>query len=113
MLVRTVDDFVQYLEGKRVPHRAYRSAGLVEIESSAPLPGAVQIRWESSVPFINVRIAVLRDVPEERLKELEAATVRVNDRLPVLGFGLDHANRVQYFRVAVFLPETGVDPDVL
>jgi putative sensory transduction regulator len=113
MVVHTFEEFVQVLEGKRVPHRAYASARLVELESGSPLPGPLQIKWETKVSFINVGNLVLRDIPQDRLRELETAVARINHHLPVLGFGLDTLGRVLYFRVAVPVFADGINPDTL
>ena len=53
-------------------------------------------------------------VPAERVREVEAAMARLNNRLEVGGFGLDHENLRLYCRLTVpVFPTEGINPMTL
>jgi hypothetical protein len=108
--VHTFADLVKYLTENNIPYRADEEAQTVEVPSgqSPPLFGNTYVRWERAVPFIQIIQFMVDDVPADRVTELEAAIVRVNNTLEVGTFGFDHANRRLYSRLTVPLFPEGL-----
>ncbi len=105
------EQFVTFLTENKVPHRADAASQVVEMPSNAaPLPGNLFVKWERTVPFLQLIQFMVNGVPAERVRELEAAMARLNNQLEVGGFGLDHQNRRLYCRLTVpVLPPDGID----
>lgn len=113
--LQSFDDLVAFLVENKLPHRLDVAHQLVELPSNAaPLPGNLYLRWEKTVPFMQIIHFMLENLPEDRLSEVEAAIARLNNTLEVGGFGIDHEQRRLYCRLTVpVLPPDGINPMTL
>lgn len=109
------EQLVAFLNENKFPHKVDVAQQVVELPSNAaPLPGNLYVKWEKTVPFLQVIHFMIEDVPEDRVRELETAIVRLNNLLEVGGFGFDHATRRLYCRLtAPAFPNDGIDPVTL
>jgi len=113
--ITSFDQFVKFLTDNKFPHKLDAARQVVELPSKgAPLPGNLYIRWEKTVPFLQIIHFMVDGVPADRVREVEAAMARLNNKLEVGGFGFDHDNRRLYCRltIPVFPPE-GINPMTL
>ncbi len=100
--VRSFEELLAFFADNRIPHQADVAHRLVEVASqAAPLPGNLLIKWEPTLPFVQVIHVMIDAVPEDRAHEVEAAMARLNNLLEVGGFGLDHERRRLYCQLTV------------
>lgn len=107
--IHNYSELVKFLEDSKIPHHKNDQAQLIELPSNAspPLTGNLYIKWERSVPFIQIVQFMVDDVPAERLRDLETAILRLDNQLEVGGFNFDYDRRRLYCRltVPVFPPD--------
>lgn len=110
--VQSFDQLIQFLNDNKVPNRFSQQDQVVELPSNgAPLPGNLIIRWEKKVPFIQMVHFMIENVPADRIRDVETAVVRLDNRLEVGGFGFDHANNRLYCRLTIpAFPPDGINP---
>lgn len=104
-------ELLKYIEDAKIPYHKNADAQLIELPSNAspPLSGNLFIKWERSVPFLQLIQFMVDDVPADRVRELETAIVRLDNQLEVGGFGFDHERRRLYCRLTVpAFPADGV-----
>jgi hypothetical protein len=96
-------DLVKYLDEQKVPHAINAEAQIIEIPTkSPPLEGTVFIRWEKHEPLVQIIHPLALSVKEpEKIRELEKAMGRVNNALPLPGFGFDYERGTLYFRLTL------------
>lgn len=110
--VHNFEELVTFLNENKVQFRHDSAQQVIELPSqSPPLVGNLYMRWEKSVPFIQVIQFMVENVPADRVREVETAIARLNNTLEVGGFGIDHAQRRLYCRMTVpcFQPD-GINP---
>jgi hypothetical protein len=99
-VLRSFDDLVAYLSERRLPHVANPATHSIEAPVQAPfVPGTVYLRWEVKAPIVQIIQALCRDVPADRVADVEAACARLNTAAVVPGVGFDHALGVIYYRM--------------
>lgn len=106
--IATFDDLVRFLTDSEIPYHADAALQVVVLPSNvAPLPGNLYVKWEKGIPFLQLLRFMIEDVSAERVRELETAIVRLDNRLEVGGFQFDHDRRRLHCRltVPVFAPE--------
>jgi hypothetical protein len=113
--VHDFEQLVAFLNTNQVPHTLNAELQLVELTSNAgPLPGNLVVKWEKLVPFVQVIHVMIEGVPADRVREVETALVRLDNRLEVGGFGFDHDRRNLYCRLSIpVLPPDGLNPTTL
>lgn len=111
-MVQSFDQFVKFLGDNKVPNRVDAERQIIELPSKgAPLPGNLLIKWEKQVPFLQIIHFMIENVPADRIRELETAIIRLDNRLEVGGFGFDHTSNRLYNRLTVpVIPPGGIDP---
>ncbi|MCB9570526.1 MAG: hypothetical protein H6709_00395 [Kofleriaceae bacterium] len=111
--LHSFDDFLAFLDGNQLPHKAAPAQQLVELPSTGPLPGNLFVKWERTVPFLQL-IHFMLEVPADRVADVSEALVRLNNLLEVGGFGFDHGSHRLYCRLTVpVFPADGIDAQTL
>jgi hypothetical protein len=110
--VQNFEQFLKFLGDNKVPNRVDAERQIIELPSKgAPLPGNLLIKWEKQVPFIQIIHMMIENVPADRIRDLETAIIRLDNRLEVGGFGFDHQSNRVYNRLTVpVIPPAGIDP---
>lgn len=113
--VKSFEQLVAFFTAQNFPHQADPARQLVELPSkAAPLPGNLYVKWERTVPFLQLIHFMIDGVPAERVPEIETAALRLNNLLEVGGFGFDHETRRLYCRLTVpVFPSDGIEPMTL
>src|SRR5512135_2976123 len=102
-------DFVAYLEENKVPHRSDANALAVQLPiAESAGAGAVLVRWERDLPYVQVIYPFITDVPTARILAIESALCRVNTTIRLPGFGLEYDSRAIYMRLCVQLYDGGI-----
>lgn len=65
------------------------------------LDGVMIIRWQQKDGVVQFIQTMPIEIPEDRVAAVESAMVRLNHAMAVPGFGLDHTNRMPYYRMVV------------
>lgn len=113
-LVATYDDLVAFLTAEQAPFRHDPAAQVVQISiRSAPLEGFCYLRWERQLPYIQIILPIITDVPADRAGEVIDALARVNHAIALPGFGYDFAKNFVYFRLTVAYEKEGVAGSLL
>jgi hypothetical protein len=96
-------ELVAYLGEQNVPHAVNAEAQIIEIPTkSPPLEGTVYIRWEKNEPLVQIIHPLALSIQEpDKVRELEKAMGRINNALPLPGFGFDYERGTLYFRWTV------------
>lgn len=96
-------ELTAYLAEQNVPHAVNGDAQIIEIPTkSPPLEGTVYLRWEKNEPLVQVIHPIVLSVKEpEKIRELEKAICRINNALPLPGFGFDYERGTLYFRLSI------------
>ncbi len=103
------EDLVAYLEENKIPHRSDAEALAVQLPlADPPNAGAVLVKWERSLPYVQVIYAFLGEVPPGRIQAIESAICRVNNTIKLPGFGLEYETRFVYMRLCVQLYDGGI-----
>jgi hypothetical protein len=102
MLLRNFEEFFGYLKGQTLILQFDSKRQIVEIPShAAPLPGNLLMKWEKDLPFLQMVHFMIEKLPPDRVSELEAAIARVNNKLELAGFYIDHDSMRLYSRLIV------------
>jgi hypothetical protein len=105
------DDLVAYLKTNNVPHKPDPANLAIELPVMSPADaGAVYIRWEKDLPYVQVVYPFLGNVPAARIPDIESAICRVNATIKLPGFGYQHADNFVFMRLCVQLYEDGITP---
>jgi hypothetical protein len=110
--VQSFDQFLQFLNDNKVPNRVNLQDQVIELPSNAaPLPGNLIVKWEKKIPFVQMVHFMIENVPVDRIRDVETAIVRLDNRLEVGGFGFDHAQNRLYCRLTIpVFPPDGINP---
>lgn len=68
---------------------------------NGPLETEMIIRWEKELLLAQFAVAFPYKIPPQHMQGTEHAVAVVNHRLVMPAFGIDHDNRVLYYRVVV------------
>jgi len=102
-------DLLEYLQENQVPHRADPAMLAVEVAvTTPPLNGALYIRWEKHLPYVQIVHPFVVDVPESRVPAVETAIIRANNIIALPGLGFHHDRRFIYMRLCVPMYEEGM-----
>ena len=101
------EDLLAYLRENNVPHKADPDGVELGLANSV-----VYIRWEKTLPYVQVIHPMIGNVPEARERDIEVAICRANSTIKLPGFGYDHINHIIYMRLCMQLYDTGVAPAV-
>lgn len=102
------EDLVAYLTESKIPHRADAEHLAVQLPvDNPPNAGAVFVRWERGLPYVQVIYAFL-EVPPARIQAIESAICRANNSIKLPGFGFEYDSRYIYMRLAVQLYDGGI-----
>src|SRR5688572_29382718 len=101
-MTTTIHDFSELVH--HLHERAYVTAGVDSASRTVEIAtelGALVLRWDVDVPIL--QLIHLLDVPivPQRTGAVEGAVCRVNNSLPLPGFGVEVARGVIYYRVCV------------
>jgi hypothetical protein len=107
------DDLIAFLGAEGATFRHDTAAQLVQLSIGAPTGGSLFVRWERTLPYLQVVATILSDVPEDRLREVMDAVIRLTHALPLPGFGVDLTRRQIYFRTTLTVSDDGLPVDVL
>jgi hypothetical protein len=107
--IASFDDLTLFLTESALPFQADAEKKLVVLPTQKPpLVGQMLIRWEKQLPYVQVIHPMVRDVPKERLSEVEHAMGRANNTIPLPGFGFEYTHNFVYFRLTVPMYEEGM-----
>jgi len=85
-----------------IPHLADPAAQTIECAVQLPpLDGSLYLRWEPTLPILQLVYILCFDLPLDRIPPVESACCRINATVALPGFGIDYTRRNQYFRVIV------------
>jgi hypothetical protein len=112
--VGSFDELIAFLGAEGASFRIDATAQIVQLSTRAPAhDGALFLRWDRDLAYVQIVATLLRDVPEDRLREVVDAVTRLNHALPLPGFGMDLGRRQVYFRVTLIAGEDGLPVEVL
>jgi len=100
-------ELIAILEETKVPHRYEAEPQVVEIQTGLPA-GNLFVRWEKTLPYVQIIQPMVRNVPRERLAEIEHGICRANNFAPLPGFGFDYDKGFVYMRLVVPMYEEGM-----
>jgi hypothetical protein len=107
--LKTFADLIEYLTERNVPHRGDLASQVVELPvRSPPLVGHIYVRWEKTLPFLQVIHPFVTNVPAERVPEVETAICRANTIIPLPGLGYEHERRFVYMRLCMPIFQEGM-----
>lgn len=102
MTVTTFGDLTSLLTKEGVPFRVDEAGQHLALPiRSGPLETEMVILWDAQTLLAQCVLPLPFDVPEDRIGAAESAIAWINHALKMPGFGLDHANRVLYYRLSV------------
>ena len=108
------DELVAFLVAQAIPHQVDAANQVVNLATRAPTPPfPLVIRWERAIPFIQIIQQITPEVPDARVRELEAALARINDVAMIPGYGFSYATKVLYYRLATPIFDGGIASDML
>jgi hypothetical protein len=109
--LHSFDELMGYLKLNNLVGRYDNVHQVVEVPSrAAPLPGNLILKWEKELPFLQIVHFMIEEIPRDRLGELETAIARVNNKLELAGFYIDHDTMRLYARMIVpVLPPHGIE----
>ncbi len=101
-MLATYQDMLDLLNQDSVLLKADNARMSVTIPTKRKdLDGVMIIRWQQKDGVVQFIQTMPIDVPEDRVAAVESAMVRLNHAMAVPGFGLDHTNRMPYFRLVI------------
>jgi hypothetical protein len=103
------EDLVGFLTKSSIPHRVDAADRAVEVTTTPPaLAAPVIVRWEQSIPYIQIIQQLTNQVPDDRVRDLEAALARVNDTAMIAGYEFSYKTRVVYYRLTIPIYDGGI-----
>jgi len=115
-LAKTVSSYaelLQLLSVLQAPHRADPALQTIDLLTATDLPGPLHVRWEKHLPLVQLLQPVVVNVPAARVRDIEAAVVRINNAAVFSGLGFDHAMRRVYYRITGVVLLDGLRVDLL
>jgi hypothetical protein len=101
-LVSTFADLVALLESENVPCQGDAATQVVTFPvKNGPLDSEMIIRWEKQLLLAQFAVAFPYKIPPQHMALTEHALALINHRLIMPAFGVDHDNRLLYYRVVV------------
>ena len=95
------EDLLAYLDENNVPHTKKPEQLAVEVPVAPPLTGLVYVRWEKTLPYLQIVFPFGGEVPEARVAEVESAICHANTSVALPGFGFEYVKRFIYMRLCV------------
>jgi hypothetical protein len=112
--VGSFDELLAFLGAEGASFRFDATAQIVQLSTrSSAAAGTVYLRWERNLPYVQVVATLLRDLPEDRVREVVDAVARLNHAIPLPGFGIDLGRRQVYFRATLMIADEGIPVDLL
>ncbi len=100
-----VTDFaglVELLNRDGVTHQTQMAEQAVLIPTEkGEIDSVLVIRWDSNQQIVHFIQPMTMQVPNDRLREVEHAMLRLNHAMPFPGLGINHDANVAYFRMSV------------
>jgi hypothetical protein len=113
-MVTNYAELVSLIAEAKIPHVTDAEAQTIDLApASAALPETLRIRWQKQNPFVDFVQHILRDVPKERVADLETAILRLNHTAPIAGLGIDHGVRLVYQRATAVVLADGLRIDLV
>ena len=101
-MVSTFAELMALLEAENVPCQGDAAMQVVTFPvKNGPLDSEMIIRWEKQLLLAQFAVAFPYKIPPQHLALCEHAVALVNHRLIMPAFGIDHDNRLLYYRVVV------------
>jgi hypothetical protein len=108
------EDLIAFLTKSGIPHHVDAADHAVEVSTTPPaLAAPVIVRWEPAIPYIQIIQELTNRVPDDRVRDLEAALARVNDVAMIAGYQFSYQTRVVYYRLTVPIYDGGIASDAL
>jgi hypothetical protein len=112
--VGSFEELLGFLRDENIAYREDVPAQIVELAvSSPPFEGALFLRWERELPYLQVVAPMIQEIPDERVREVEDALCRLNHAVALPGFAYDFNRRRVYFRQAVALDGDGLGAEMV
>jgi hypothetical protein len=107
-LLTKYQDVLELLNGDSVLHQADNKNQSIRIPTKRKdLDGVMIIRWQQKDGVVQFIQSMPMEVPEERVKSVETAMMRLNHALAIPGFAINHENRLPYYRLVVPIQPRG------
>jgi len=101
-MVASFADLVALLASENVPCQPDPDKQVVSfVVKNGPLESEMIIRWEKQLLLAQFAVAFPYKIPPQHLPLAEHAVALINHRLVMPAFGIDHDNRLLYYRVVV------------
>ena len=95
-------DLVALLQSENVPCQGDEANQVVSFPvKNGPLDSEMIIRWEKQLMLAQFAVAFPYKIPPQHMQLTEHAVALCNHRLIMPAFGIDHDNRLLYYRVVV------------
>jgi hypothetical protein len=95
-------DLVSLLQHDKVPYRLQAEEQLLEMPTvSGVLRSSIFVRWEKSLPLLQLILPLQIQVPPERISAMESALCRINNAIAMPGFGINYDKLTVYNRLTV------------
>src|SRR5262249_42918429 len=102
-------DLEAYLTENNVPHRTDAANQSVELPvNTGGVAGVMYLRWETKLPYVQIILPFVGNVPPERVHEVESAVCHANTVIPLPGFGYEYDKRFIFMRLCVPMYEEGM-----
>jgi hypothetical protein len=101
-------DLVTYLDELKAPYRIDTANQVCEVAVTVPVKTSLFIRWETRVPYVQIFLPFVNDVPANRVADVCDAVVRANAINPLPGLGYQHDLKFVYMRLCVPMYEEGM-----
>lgn len=111
-----ISDFqalVELLDRDSVTHQTEMEEQYVLIPTEkGGMDSVFVIRWAADDGVVHFLHQIPVKLPEQSIKSVEAAMIRLNHAIPVPGLGVNHDSQAMYFRMTVpFKPRGGLTPE--
>ncbi len=101
-VVSTFAELVELLQSENVPCQGDEANQVVSFAvKNGPLDSEMIIRWEKQLLLAQFVVAFPYKIPPQNIQLAEHAVALCNHRLVMPAFGIDHDNRLLYYRVVV------------
>jgi hypothetical protein len=112
--IKSFAEMVELVRETNPNHKVNDIAQSVEfLVGPADQGNVMMLRWEKSLPFVQVILPLLKDIPASRFAEVNAALAYVNNAAVVPGLGFDQTNNLVYYRLTAPLLADGIRADML
>ena len=111
--IRSFLELVDTLVAEKVPHSVNAEKQMLKLRTASDaLPHDLLVRWEALLPFVQLMQPMIENVPEDRVRDIETAIVRINCISTFAGLEYDHASRMIYFRITMSVLQDGIRTDM-